>query len=116
MKHWRTGSRRRMFDVLGGSRHAQAAMMTLQPGETSDDELANEHAASEQWLFVISGAGQATVGRTRKRLRRIALHEHSLLWIAKRELHQIRNTGRKPLIALNVYVPPAYDGDGEPKA
>jgi hypothetical protein len=39
--------------------HAQAAMMTLRPGQSSSDEPVNEHPRCEQWLFVIAGAGRA---------------------------------------------------------
>jgi oxalate decarboxylase/phosphoglucose isomerase-like protein (cupin superfamily) len=89
--------------------------MTLRPGGTSDDEPSNEHRGSEQWLFVISGTGEALVGKKRSSLRRTALAEGSLLVIEKRELHQIKNTGRRVLRTLNFYIPPAYDKNGEPK-
>ena len=47
------------------TREMQAAMMTLRPGGTSDDEPSNEHRGSEQWLFVISGSGEARIGKRR---------------------------------------------------
>jgi oxalate decarboxylase/phosphoglucose isomerase-like protein (cupin superfamily) len=37
-----------------------------------------------------------------------------LLLVARRERHEIRNTGRAPLRTLNVYVPPAYTKGGDP--
>lgn len=109
MKHLKTGKFRRQFDVLVATRGAQAAMMTLQPGGASDDELSNEHPASEQWLFVLSGSGRAMVGKRKGALARVALRARDLLVIERRELHQIKNTGRKPLVTFNLYVPPAYD-------
>ncbi len=107
MKHFKTGSNRGFFEVLASTKSAQAAMMTLRPGQSSG-EYANEHPRSEQWLFVISGAGTARVGK-----RRIALREHSLLLIEKGEAHQVTNSGRQPLVTLNFYSPPAYTKEGE---
>jgi mannose-6-phosphate isomerase-like protein (cupin superfamily) len=101
--------RRRGFAVLHATRASQAATMTLRPGETSSEDSANEHPWAEQWLYVVSGAGTARVsGRT------VRLREGSLLLIGKREPHVIRNTGRRDLVTVNVYVPPAYRSDGEP--
>jgi mannose-6-phosphate isomerase-like protein (cupin superfamily) len=65
---------------------------------------------SEQWLFVVSGAGKALVNK-----RQIDLRPKSLLLISKGEVHQIKNTGRRPLVTLNFYAPPAYSRDGELK-
>jgi mannose-6-phosphate isomerase-like protein (cupin superfamily) len=115
MKHFKTGRSRAKFDVLGATRGTQAAMMTLQPGGTSDDEPSNEHPHSEQWVFVVSGTGVARIGKHRASLRSVKLAENSLLLIEKGELHQIIAAGRQPLRTINFYVPPAYDADGEPK-
>ena len=108
MKHFKTGAARGFFKVLGETRSAQAAMMVLQPGQATGEEPDNEHPRAEQWLFVVSGSGKALV-----KGRRVALRENSLLVIEKNEPHQITNTGRKPLVTLNLYVPPAYTGEGE---
>ena len=114
MKLTLTTSRPNKFDVLTSTRGAQAAMMTLKPGGTSDEELGNEHPRCEQWLYVISGSGAATVA-TSIRKRTIRLKTGSLLTIEKGERHQIRNTGKGPLRTLNFYVPPAYTQNGEVK-
>jgi mannose-6-phosphate isomerase-like protein (cupin superfamily) len=82
-------------------------MMVLKPGQ-STGEPDNEHPNSEQWLFVVSGSGEAKVNR-----RRVRIGANSLLVIEANEVHQVTNTGKKPLITLNVYVPPAYDDKGE---
>ena len=108
MKHFKTASHRSFFKVLHATRSAQAAMMVLQPGQATGEEPENEHPWAEQWLFVISGAGRAKVGRSR-----VSLSEDSLLLIEKGEAHQVVNTGRRPLVTLNLYAPPAYTADGE---
>jgi mannose-6-phosphate isomerase-like protein (cupin superfamily) len=88
--------------------------MTLAPGEASEDEPANEHPLCEQWMFVVSGRGQAIVRRKGGRLQTVCLSPGSLLVVLKREPHQIKNTGAEPLRTINLYVPPAYGRDGEP--
>jgi oxalate decarboxylase/phosphoglucose isomerase-like protein (cupin superfamily) len=115
MQHIHTGSKREQFALLAATRSAQAAKMTLRPKAASDAQPGNEHPQSEQWLFVISGVGEAIVGKNRRSLRRIALSRNSLLLIEKGELHQIKNTGKRSLITINFYVPPAYDAEGEPR-
>jgi mannose-6-phosphate isomerase-like protein (cupin superfamily) len=110
MKHLKTGKSRSEFALLASTRSAQAAMMTLQPGGTTGDQVENEHPNAEQWLFVNSGTGKATVGR-----RSVKIAANSLLLIEKGEPHRIVNTGRSPLVTLNVYVPPAYKTGGDVK-
>ena len=110
MKHFKTGKSRAEFDLLASSRSAQAAMMTLQPGGSTGKRVENEHPNAEQWLFVVSGSGRATVGR-----RTVKLAERSLLLIEKGEPHKITNTGRSPLVTLNFYAPPAYTQSGDVK-
>jgi mannose-6-phosphate isomerase-like protein (cupin superfamily) len=109
MRHIKTGSKRSFFKVLASSDSAQAAMMVLRPGQKSGEDVENEHPNAEQWLFVVSGTGTARVGK-----RRVPIGDNSLLLIERGEAHQIENTGRRrPLITLNLYVPPAYDENGE---
>jgi mannose-6-phosphate isomerase-like protein (cupin superfamily) len=86
----------------------QAAEMTLAPGETEGGPD-NRHRGSDQWLFVVSGSGEAVVGGKRVRLK-----VGTLVVIGRRQTHEIRNTGRTPLRTLNVYVPPAYTTAGDP--
>lgn len=90
------------FDVVLTTDKAQAATMTLLPGQTvgSDD---NVHVASEQWLFVVSGEGEAVVAGKRQQLTR-----HTLLVIEAGESHKISNTGDTPLETLNFYAPPEF--------
>jgi mannose-6-phosphate isomerase-like protein (cupin superfamily) len=110
MRHIKTGSKRAMFTVLHATRSAEAAMMTLKPGQSTSDAPENEHPRCEQWLFVLSGSGRAVVGK-----RRVAIKPNSLLLIEKGEAHQITNTGRTPLVTLNFYAPPAYTKAGDLK-
>src|SRR5207248_150299 len=108
-KLFKTAGKRAFFKVLGDSRSVQSALMVLQPGQ-STGEPQNEHPRSEQWLFVVSGTGRALVNR-----RRITIRESNLLLVEKGEMHQVRNIGRRPLVTLNFYAPPAYNKTGEPK-
>lgn len=116
MKFADTANARKKFEVLLSSRNVQAAMMTLRPGDTSDEELSNEHPKSEQWLFVIAGSGVLRVAMAAKAERRQKLKAGSMVLIEKGDRHQVKNTGRKALHTINFYSPPAYDSEGEVKA
>src|SRR4030095_7662552 len=109
MRHIRTAAKRTLFKILATTRSAQAAMMVLKPGQASGPP-GNEHPRSEQWLYVASGRGRALVNR-----RRISIGAGSLLLIEKGELHQVVNSTRKELITINLYAPPAYDSQGDPR-
>jgi mannose-6-phosphate isomerase-like protein (cupin superfamily) len=98
----------RGFRVIPGNRASQAAEMVLAPGDAEGD-AGNRHRGADQWLFVLSGSGQATINRRRHKLR-----AGSLVFIERRERHEIKNTGRTPLRTLNFYAPPAYRKDGNP--
>ena len=97
----------RGFHVVLGNDHSQAAQMTLPPGE-SEGGPDNRHQGADQWLFVVSGTGEAVVNG-----RRIELRDGTLMLIQRGDIHEIRNTGKEPLRTLNVYVPPAYTKEGE---
>ena len=62
--------------------------MVLAPGD-AEGGSGNRHRGADQWLFVLSGNGEAIVGG-----RRHALRAGSLLLIEKKEKHEVRNTGR----------------------
>src|SRR3954469_24936282 len=100
---------RRGFSVLHRTRSSQAATMTLAPGAESNESSSNEHAWAEQWLYVLSGTGTARIANRTTRLA-----PGSLVLIERREPHVIRAGARSRLVTFNVYVPPAYDADGEP--
>jgi mannose-6-phosphate isomerase-like protein (cupin superfamily) len=95
------------FRVAIGNRRAQAAEMVLKPGKAEGDPH-NRHKGADQWLYVQAGTGTAIVNK-----RRYALRAGTLLLIEKGDEHEVRGTGRGLLKTLNIYVPPAYDGEGE---
>ena len=95
------------FAIVLGNKRSQAAEMVLPPGETEGDSK-NRHRGADQWLYVVSGTGQAVVNGHRYRLR-----AGTLLLIERGDTHEIKNTGRGKLTTLNFYVPPAYTVDGE---
>jgi mannose-6-phosphate isomerase-like protein (cupin superfamily) len=90
------------FDVVGGTNRSQAATMTLGPGESTGGPR-NAHDASDQWLYVVSGTGTATVEG-----QRYAIRTGTLLLVEAGETHEITNRGNRPLETINVYAPPEY--------
>ncbi|MEF8851690.1 MAG: cupin domain-containing protein [Haloarculaceae archaeon] len=92
----------RFFDVRLSTEDAQGAEMTLQPGGSTGGPD-NYHADSDQWLYVVSGAGRATVeGET------VRLETGDLVVIEAGETHEVENDGEDPLRTVNLYVPPEY--------
>ena len=102
MQRFDTTDATSFFDVLGGTDRSQAATMTLSPGQSTGGPT-NAHAASDQWLYVVSGAGTATVEGDRYDLR-----AGMLVLIEAGETHEITNDGDEPLETVNVYAPPEY--------
>ena len=96
----------RGFRVAFGNARAQAAEMVIAPGDAEGDAH-NRHRGADQWLYVLSGTGVATLNR-----RRYPLRPGTLMLIERGDEHEVRNSGRTPLRTLNVYVPPAYDAEG----
>ena len=94
------------FRVAVGNRRSQAAAMVIAPGGSEGDSQ-NRHRAADQWLFVVAGTGIAKVNS-----KSYPLKPNVLLLIEQGDRHEIRNTGRKLLKTLNVYVPPAYTSSG----
>jgi mannose-6-phosphate isomerase-like protein (cupin superfamily) len=94
------------FHVALRNRRAQAAAMVLTPG-SSEGGPDNRHRGADQWVYVLEGKGTAIVNR-----RRLAISVGTLLLIERGDWHEIRNTGRRLLKTLNLYVPPAYAKNG----
>ncbi len=90
------------FKVIAEASHSQVAVMTLGVNESVGGPN-NVHNSSEQWLYVVSGVGEAVVAGER-----VDLSKGSLLLIEAGEGHEIVNTGDEPLRTLNVYAPPEY--------
>ena len=88
--------------MVGGNPRSQAAVMVLAAGEVVGGPE-NRHDDADQWLFVVSGAGQAIVEGEAH-----AIRPGTLLLIERGEAHEIRNTAEDPLETLNFYVPPEY--------
>lgn len=103
MQHLDLSQRADEFAVIAGTTRSQAAVMTLAPGDDTGERDASEHPEADQWLYVLSGTGEAA-GEGWKQ----ALQPGSLLLIAAGEGHRIRATGSAPLRTLNVYAPPHY--------
>lgn len=90
------------FRVRAGTERSQAAAMVLEPGETTGGPT-NAHADSDQWLYVQSGEGSATVDGED-----YALEPGTLLLLEAGETHEISCEGSQPLVTWNVYAPPEY--------
>jgi mannose-6-phosphate isomerase-like protein (cupin superfamily) len=102
-KHLRFG---KGFSVALSNKRAQSATMVIEPGDCEGGPD-NRHRGADQWLYVLSGRGSATVAGKRH-----SLSVGSLLLIEKGTTHEIRNTGKADLKTLNFYVPPAYTKSG----
>ena len=90
------------FRLLAATGCSQAATLVLPPGQgTGGPE--NRHADSDQWLFVLSGEGEATVAGEA-----VLLRPGVLLLIEAGETHRIVNRGGTPLKTLSIYAPPAF--------
>lgn len=90
------------FEVIAGTQRTQVAHMVLGPNESVGGPD-NAHTRSDQWLYVLAGAGRAVVGG-----RSVPLKPGALLLIEAGEPHQILNDHEANLQLLNFYAPPAY--------
>ncbi len=93
----------RGFNVHVTTARSQGATMSLGPGESTGGPD-NRHAESDQWLYVVSGDGTATVeGREV-----VVLASGTWLLIEAGETHEIQAGPDAPLETISVYAPPAY--------
>jgi len=90
------------FSVIDTSQGSQTAWMTLAPGEGSGPKE-NEHARSEQVLFLVEGELHAEVGD-----RAFTMKSGDSVIVAKEVPHRFENRGQRPAVTFNVYTPPAY--------
>lgn len=90
------------FHVRQTGAQSQTAMMTLAAGEASGPKM-NEHAGSEQVLYLVSGELHAELGS-----RAFTMHAGDSIIVGKNEDHRFENRGREPAVTFNVYAPPAY--------
>jgi mannose-6-phosphate isomerase-like protein (cupin superfamily) len=94
------------FRVAIDGQRAQVAEMVIHPGDREGD-AGNRHRAADQWLFVVSGTGEAVVNG-----RRLKLKAGTMLLIEHKDRHEVKNTGRTLLKTLNFYHPRAYTARG----
>jgi mannose-6-phosphate isomerase-like protein (cupin superfamily) len=95
------------FRISVGNRKSQGAVMVLGPGDTEGGPD-NRHRRADQWLLVTEGTGAAIINGEK-----ISLKAGTLALIEAGDTHEIRNTGRSLLKTVSVYLPPAYDDEGE---
>jgi mannose-6-phosphate isomerase-like protein (cupin superfamily) len=97
----------RGFRVSIGNDRSQAAQMVIPPGG-HEGGADNRHGGADQWLFVVSGVGEALING-----KRYPLRAGTLVLIERGDRHEIRCTGRADLKTMSVYVPPAYSKQGD---
>ena len=98
---------RKGFRVSVGNKRSQGAVMVLGPGD-SEGGPDNRHRGADQWLLVMEGSGACVVNA-----RKLPLKSGTLVLIEAGDTHEIYNTGRGLLKTISIYLPPAYDADGE---
>jgi mannose-6-phosphate isomerase-like protein (cupin superfamily) len=96
------------FRLSVGNKQSQSAVMVIPPGG-SEGGADNDHRGSDQWLYVVDGTGLAIVNG-----RRTPLKPGVIMLIERGDVHELRNTGRKLLKTINVYVPPAFKDEETP--
>jgi mannose-6-phosphate isomerase-like protein (cupin superfamily) len=95
-------ARRRTQNLVGGASPIQAksfsmGYVTLQP---RGGQVPWHNQEQEEVYFVVSGAGEACLGKERASLR-----AGQALYIPPREFHQLTNTGDEPLVMIYCYGP-----------
>ena len=90
------------FKVEETGDELQTAIMTLKPGASSGP-MSNEHAQSEQVLYVVSGEVTAEVGN-----RTWVMRSGDSTIVPRKVPHRFRNDGTEAAVTFNVYGPPAY--------
>lgn len=90
------------FRILPGTARSQAASLSLEEGERTGGPR-NRHIDSDQWIYVVSGRGEATVDG-----QDVKLFPGILLLIEAGESHEIRSRGPGALKTVNFYAPPVY--------
>ena len=94
------------FEVKLGDARSQAAVMVIAPGQ-AEGGPDNRHRGADQWLYVVSGSGEAIVERRYVRPRA----GHADADRAWRSTRDSKHRGRTPCHA-QLFVPPAYANDG----
>ena len=90
------------FTVLQTGDLAQTAVMSIAPGEASGPKE-NEHAGSEQVLYLVEGELHAEIGE-----RSFVMRAGDCTIVPRGTPHRFSNRGSAPALTFNVYAPPAY--------
>jgi len=90
------------FAVLENAEELQTATMILEPGGESGP-FGNEHAASEQAIFVVEGIVDAEIGDER-----IQMRAGDSAIVPKNAPHRFANRSTTRAVTFNVYAPKAY--------
>jgi mannose-6-phosphate isomerase-like protein (cupin superfamily) len=89
--------------VLQTGELSQTAIMTLDPGEASGPRKENEHAQSEQVLYLAEGELYAEIGD-----RSFTMRSGDSTIVRRDQPHKFTNASSKRAVTFNVYTPPAY--------
>ena len=90
------------FQVLQTGRHAQTAVMTLEAGAKSSEEM-NVHEKSDQILLVVEGHVDGEVGG-----QRCHLGPGDVCLVPAGTKHRFAHAGKGRAVTFNVYAPPEY--------
>lgn len=90
------------FSVIQTSEAVQTATMRLKPGAASGP-MGNEHAQSEQVLYVVEGEVTAEIGD-----RKFVMRPGESVIVPRNVPHRFRNESTETALTYNVYSPPAY--------
>jgi len=82
--------------VIVTNKHSQLVLMSIEPGEDIGEETHNV----DQWLFFVSGSGEAILNRERT-----AIAANSLVMVPAGTRHNFINTGDMPLKLFTIYAP-----------
>lgn len=82
------------YNILFAGDDFQVKRVEISPG--SRLSLQKHSKRAEKWI-VVAGSGIATVGK-----KKIAVKRESVVQIAVNEVHRLHNTGKKPLVVIEV--------------
>jgi len=95
------------FEVMHTTRRSQTALMTLEPGAVSSEEL-NAHPHSDQTLIVFQGEVHAQIGDETD-----ILHPGDAIVVPAGMMHRFHNCGDIRAVTFSVYAPPEFLEDAK---
>lgn len=90
------------FEVLQGTKRSQTAVLRLEPGEASSEDL-NSHAGSDQILLVIEGEVKVEISGEEDEMK-----AGDVVIVPAGAKHRFTNTGGTAVLTFSVYAPPSY--------